>query len=124
MAQILLLFCRAGRAKSARVFFGKALAGSKSANLVCQTRTGAPYIAGRGVLPQRTPPGGYPHQQEAFAELITQSNYKKLCGLLLLVVGLDMVTGLTDVLRQRQEHRATRVERAVGVASPAHSSSC
>jgi uncharacterized protein len=47
--------------------------------------------------------------------------YKKLFGLLLLVVGLDMVTGFTDALRQRQESRATRVERAAGLASPAHS---
>ena len=49
--------------------------------------------------------------------------YKKLFGLLLLVVGLDMVTGVTDTLRQRQAHRATPVERAAGVAIPVHSSS-
>jgi uncharacterized membrane protein YfcA len=47
--------------------------------------------------------------------------YKKLFGLLLLVVGLDMVTGFTDALRQRQESRATQVERAAGLAGPAHS---
>jgi uncharacterized membrane protein YfcA len=47
--------------------------------------------------------------------------YKKLFGLLLLVVGLDMVTGFTDALRRRQESRATPVERAVRPSSPAHS---
>jgi uncharacterized protein len=46
--------------------------------------------------------------------------YKKLFGLLLLVVGLDMVTGLTDALRQRQAQRTTPVERAAELASPAH----
>jgi uncharacterized protein len=49
--------------------------------------------------------------------------YKKLFGLLLLVVGLDMLSGFTDALRQRQEPHATRVERAAGVANPAHSAS-
>jgi hypothetical protein len=49
--------------------------------------------------------------------------YKKLFGLLLLVVGLDMLSGFTDALRQRQEPHATRVARAVGVANPAHSAS-
>jgi uncharacterized membrane protein YfcA len=49
--------------------------------------------------------------------------YKKLFGLLLLVVGLDMVTGVTDTLRQRQAYRATPVQSAAGVAIPAHSSS-
>jgi uncharacterized membrane protein YfcA len=49
--------------------------------------------------------------------------YKKLFGLLLLVVGLDMVTGVTDTLRQRQAHRAIPVESVAGVAIPAHSSS-
>jgi uncharacterized membrane protein YfcA len=48
--------------------------------------------------------------------------YKKLFGLLLLVVGLDMVTGFTDAQRQRQEQRATPVERAAGLPIPAHSS--
>src|SRR5262245_14251926 len=47
--------------------------------------------------------------------------YKKLFGLLLLSVGLDMVAGFTDVLRQRQAPRATPVERAAGFADPAHS---
>jgi uncharacterized membrane protein YfcA len=47
--------------------------------------------------------------------------YKKLFGLLLLVVGLDMVTGFTDALRQRQESRATQVERVAGLTDPAHS---
>ena len=47
--------------------------------------------------------------------------YKKLFGLLLLVVGLDMVTGFTDALRQRQEQRVTPVESAAELASPAHS---
>ncbi|HEY7492138.1 MAG TPA: TSUP family transporter [Candidatus Tectomicrobia bacterium] len=41
--------------------------------------------------------------------------YKKLFGFLLLVVGLDMVSGFTDVLRQRQEHRVTRVDSAAAV---------
>jgi uncharacterized membrane protein YfcA len=49
--------------------------------------------------------------------------YKKLFGLLLLVVGLDMLSGFTDALRQRQEPHATRVESAAGVANPAHSAS-
>jgi hypothetical protein len=47
--------------------------------------------------------------------------YKKLFGLLLLVVGLDMVAGFTDALRQRQAARATPVERMAGLASLAHS---
>ena len=51
------------------------------------------------------------------------SLYKKLFGLLLLVVGLDMVSGFTDTLRPRQEHRTTRLERAAGVVSPVHSPS-
>jgi uncharacterized protein len=46
--------------------------------------------------------------------------YKKLFGLLLLAVGLDMVTGFTDALRQWNEQGATPVERAVGRATPAH----
>jgi uncharacterized membrane protein YfcA len=46
--------------------------------------------------------------------------YKKLFGLLLLVVGLDMVGGFTDTLRQRQAQGATPVERAAGLLSPAH----
>jgi hypothetical protein len=46
--------------------------------------------------------------------------YKKLFGLLLLAVGLDMVTGFTDALRQRHEQGATPVERAAGLATPAH----
>jgi uncharacterized membrane protein YfcA len=46
--------------------------------------------------------------------------YKKLFGLLLLVVGLDMVTGFTDALRQRHGQEATPVERAAGRAIPAH----
>jgi uncharacterized membrane protein YfcA len=49
--------------------------------------------------------------------------YKKLFGLLLLVVGLDMGAGFTDTLRQRQAHRATPVESVVEVAIPTHSSS-
>jgi uncharacterized membrane protein YfcA len=47
--------------------------------------------------------------------------YKKLFGLLLLVVGLDMVIGVTDALRQWQDQRATPVERAAELARPAHS---
>jgi uncharacterized membrane protein YfcA len=47
--------------------------------------------------------------------------YKKLFGLLLLVVGLDMVFGFTDALRQRVESPTPRIERAAGLASPAHS---
>ena len=43
--------------------------------------------------------------------------YKKIFGLLLLVVGLDLVTGATDVLRQRQEQRATPVESEARLAS-------
>jgi uncharacterized membrane protein YfcA len=46
--------------------------------------------------------------------------YKKLFGLLLLVVGLDMVSGFTDTLRQRQEQDAAPVERAARVTSPVH----
>jgi uncharacterized membrane protein YfcA len=49
--------------------------------------------------------------------------YKKLFGLLLLVVGLDMVSGCTDTLRQRQEQGAAPVERAARVSSPDHSPS-
>jgi uncharacterized membrane protein YfcA len=48
--------------------------------------------------------------------------YKKLFGLLLLVVGLDMVAGFTDTLRQRQTHRAIPVEGVSGVAIPTRSS--
>jgi uncharacterized membrane protein YfcA len=46
--------------------------------------------------------------------------YRKLFGLLLLVVGLDMVGGVTDALRQRQAAGATPVERRAGLARPAH----
>jgi uncharacterized protein len=47
--------------------------------------------------------------------------YKKLFGLLLLMVGLDMLTGFTDALRQRQEQRSIPVERATELAVPAYS---
>ena len=43
--------------------------------------------------------------------------YKKLFGLLLLVVGLDMVTGFTDTLRQRQAQPAASTERTAVLAS-------
>ena len=43
--------------------------------------------------------------------------YKKLFGLLLLVVGLDMVTGFTDTLRQRQEQHAASTARTAVLAS-------
>jgi uncharacterized membrane protein YfcA len=46
--------------------------------------------------------------------------YRKLFGLLLLAVGLDMVTGFSDALRRRHEQGATPVERAAGHAIPAH----
>jgi hypothetical protein len=49
--------------------------------------------------------------------------YKKIFGLLLLVVGLDLVTGATDALRQRQEQRAMPVESAAELASPTRSPS-
>ena len=49
--------------------------------------------------------------------------YKKIFGLLLLVVGFDMVTGVTETLRQRQAHRAIPVESAAGRASPVPSPS-
>jgi uncharacterized membrane protein YfcA len=47
--------------------------------------------------------------------------YKKVFGLLLLVVGLDLVTGATDALRQRQEQRATPVESGMRFASSTRS---
>jgi uncharacterized membrane protein YfcA len=47
--------------------------------------------------------------------------YKKIFGLLLLVMGLDLVTGATDALRQRQEQRATPVESGMRLASPTRS---
>jgi uncharacterized protein len=47
--------------------------------------------------------------------------YKKIFGLLLLVMGLDLVTGATDALRQRQEQRATPMESGVQLASPTRS---
>ena len=43
--------------------------------------------------------------------------YKKLFGLLLLVVGLDMVIGFTDILRQRQAQHAAATERTAVRAS-------
>jgi uncharacterized membrane protein YfcA len=53
--------------------------------------------------------------------------YKKIFGLLLLVVGFDMVAGVTDALRQRQAPRATPMEREaarrVGGQGPAFSAS-
>jgi uncharacterized membrane protein YfcA len=45
--------------------------------------------------------------------------YKKLFGLLLLVVGLDMISGFTDTLRQRQAYYATRMERVARVTRSA-----
>jgi uncharacterized membrane protein YfcA len=47
--------------------------------------------------------------------------YKKIFGLLLLVVGLDLVTGASDALRQRQEQHATPVEIGVRLANSTRS---
>ena len=44
--------------------------------------------------------------------------YKKIFGLLLLVVGLDMVTGVTETLRQRQAHRAIPVRARRDAPAP------